>query len=59
LEKQGKHTFVFTKLFGDAEYNINLVKEGKGVHNLEYAEDLIEVAKRNLDQVKPMLGKKK
>ena len=59
LEKQGKHTFVFTKLFGDAEYNINLVKKGKGIHNLEYAEELIEVAKRNLDQVKPMLGKKK
>jgi formate-dependent nitrite reductase cytochrome c552 subunit len=59
LEKQGKHTFVFTKLFGDAEYNINLVREGKGVHNPEYAEELIEAAKRNMDQIEPMLGKKK
>ncbi len=58
LEKQGKHTFVFTKLFGDAEYNVNLVREGKGVHNPEYAEELIEAAKRNMDQIEPMLGKK-
>lgn len=59
LEKMGKHTFVFTKLFGDAEYNVNLVREGKGVHNVEYAEELIEAAKKNLDQVEPMLSKKK
>lgn len=59
LEKQGKHTFVFTKLFGDGEYNINSVREGKAVHNPEYAEELIEAAKRNMDQIEPMLGKKK
>lgn len=59
LEKQGKHTFVFTKLFGDAEYNINLVREGKGVHNVQYAEELIQAARKNLDQIEPMLGKKK
>ncbi|MFB0508295.1 MAG: cytochrome c3 family protein [Thermodesulfobacteriota bacterium] len=58
LEKRGQHTFAFTKLFGDAEYNISLVGEGKGVHNLEYAAELIEAAKKNLDQIEPMLGKK-
>jgi hypothetical protein len=59
LEKKGQHTFAFTKLFGDAEYNVNLVKEGKGVHNLEYSEELIEAAKKNLEQVEPMLARKK
>jgi len=59
LEKQGKHTFVFTKLFGDAEYNVNLVMEGKGVHNVEYSEELIEAAMKNLEQVESMLRKKK
>jgi formate-dependent nitrite reductase cytochrome c552 subunit len=59
LEKRGQHTFAFTKLFGDAEYNINLVREGKGVHNLEYSEELIEAAKKSLEQVDPMLSKKK
>jgi len=59
LEKKGQHTFAFTKLFGDAEYNVDLVSKGKGVHNLEYAEELIEAAKKNLDQIEPMLGRKK
>ncbi|MFQ6033025.1 MAG: hypothetical protein ACE5K2_08910, partial [Candidatus Zixiibacteriota bacterium] len=59
LEKQGKHTFVFTKLLGDAEYNLNLVREGKGVHNVEYAAELTEAAKKNLDQIEPLLAKKK
>ena len=59
LEKQGKPTFVFTKLFGDAEYNVNLVIEGKGVHNVEYSEELIGAAMKKLDQVEPMLRKKK
>ncbi len=59
LEKKGQHTFAFTKLFGDAEYNINLVREGKGIHNLEYSEELIEAAKKNLEQVEPMLTRKK
>jgi len=59
LEKRGQHTSAFTKLFGDAEYNVDLVSKGKGVHNLEYAEELIEAAKKNLEQVEPMLTKKK
>lgn len=55
-EKKGKHTFVFTKLFGDAEYNFNLVKMGKAEHNLEYAQDVLDVTGRMLDEVEELLA---
>ena len=59
LERMGKHTFVFTKSFGDAEYNFTLVKKGKGAHNVEYAEELIESVNIRLDQLEEKLAKEK
>jgi nitrate/TMAO reductase-like tetraheme cytochrome c subunit len=38
------------KLFEDAKFNIDFVKNGKGVHNPFYASELIQVADRNLDR---------
>ena len=59
LERMGKHTFAFTKSFGDAEYNFSLVKKGKGVHNVEYAEELIESVTMRLDQLERELSKER
>jgi hypothetical protein len=39
------------KIFEDAQFNIQFVKSGKGVHNPFYAAELIQVADRNLDRV--------
>jgi len=50
VDRLGGHTFVLRKLFGEAEVNYNLVKNGKGVHNLEYTEDLLKAADQKLDQ---------
>ena len=57
LERMGKHTFAYTKSFGDAEYNFNLVKRGKGVHNVEYAEELIDFVNTRLDHLEEKLAK--
>ncbi|OGP96557.1 MAG: hypothetical protein A2157_12920 [Deltaproteobacteria bacterium RBG_16_47_11] len=59
IELRGGHTFVYRKLFGEAEFNFNLVKRGNGVHNLEYAEELIEVANHRLDQAIKQLSRKR
>jgi nitrate/TMAO reductase-like tetraheme cytochrome c subunit len=59
IELRGGHTFVYRKLFGDAEFNYNLAKNGDGVHNLEYVEELLEVANNRLDEAIKQLGKKK
>jgi nitrate/TMAO reductase-like tetraheme cytochrome c subunit len=50
VDRVGGHTFVLRKLFGEAEVNFNLVKSGKGVHNLEYTEDLLKAADQKLDE---------
>jgi nitrate/TMAO reductase-like tetraheme cytochrome c subunit len=55
LERKGKHTFVFTKVFGDAEHNFNLLKQGKGAHNLEYAQEVADVTRQMLDQVDKLM----
>ena len=57
MEKRGGHTFVFRKLYGEAEFNYQLVKRGNGVHNLEYAEELIQFANRRLDEATQQLAK--
>jgi hypothetical protein len=44
VEKRGGHTFVFRKLYGEAEFNFQLAKKGNGIHNPEYTEELIEIA---------------
>jgi len=59
VDKRGGHTFVFRKLYGEAEFNYLLAKNGNGVHNIEYAEELIEFANRRLDEANQQLTKKK
>jgi hypothetical protein len=59
IELRRGHTFVYRKLFGEAEFNYNLAKSGNGVHNLEYMEELLEFANNRLDEAIKQLGKKK
>lgn len=59
IELRGGHTFVYRKLFGEAEFNYNLAKKGNGVHNLEYTEELLEFANHRLDEAIKQLAKKK
>jgi hypothetical protein len=59
IELRGGHTFVYRKLYGEAEFNYNLAKNGKGVHNLEYTEDLLEFANQRLDEAIKQLSRKK
>ncbi len=59
IDRRGGHTFVYRKLFGEAEFNFNLAKNGKGAHNLEYTEDLLEIANNRLDEAIKQLAKKK
>ena len=59
LEREGRHTFVFTKLFGDAAYNFNLLKMGKGEHNLEYAQEVANVTRQMLDEVERLLARER
>ena len=59
IDRQGGHTFVYRKLFGEAEVNYNLAKTGKGVHNPEYTDELLEVANRRLDEAIKQLAKGK
>jgi nitrate/TMAO reductase-like tetraheme cytochrome c subunit len=59
IDRRGGHTFVFQKLFGEAEFNYNLAKKGNGIHNLEYTEELLEFANRRLDEATQQLAKRK
>jgi hypothetical protein len=59
IDRSGGHTFVFRKLFGEAEFNFNLVKKGNGVHNVEYSEELLEFADRRLDEALKQLARRK
>jgi nitrate/TMAO reductase-like tetraheme cytochrome c subunit len=45
------------KLLADARYNYNFVKFGKGVHNVQYSEALLQVARENCKQIEE-LGRK-
>ena len=56
---RGGHTFVYRKLFGEAEFNFNLAKNGNGVHNLEYTKELIDFATHKLDEAIKQIAKKK
>ena len=42
----------------DAEFNLKLVKEGKGVHNIEYALKLIENVSSNIEGIMERMGNK-
>jgi hypothetical protein len=59
IDRRGGHTFVYRKLFGEAEFNYNLAKKGNGVHNLEYTEELLEFANHRLDEAIKQLAKRK
>jgi hypothetical protein len=59
IDRRGGHTFVYRKLYGEAEFNYNLAKNGKGVHNLEYTEELLDFANHKLDEAIKQLAKRK
>jgi hypothetical protein len=59
IDRSGGHTFVFRKLYGEAEFNYNLAKNGKGVHNLEYTEELLNFANRRLDEAIKQIARRK
>jgi hypothetical protein len=59
IDRRRGHSFVYRKLFGEAELNYNLVKKGNGVHNLEYTEELLEFANNRLDEAIKQLSKKR
>jgi hypothetical protein len=59
IDRREGHTFVYRKLFGEAEFNYNLAKNGKGVHNVEYTEELLEFANNRLDEAVKQLSRKK
>jgi len=59
VEKRGGHAFVFRKLYGEAEFNYQLAKNGNGVHNIEYTEELIQFANRRLDEAIQQLARTK
>jgi hypothetical protein len=57
-DKQGKNTEAAKTFFQDAETNFNLVKNGKGVHNIDYALKLLENVANNLEGISSELGNK-
>jgi hypothetical protein len=59
IELRRGHTFIYRKLFGEAEFNYHLAKKGNGVHNPEYTEDLLEFSNNRLDEAIKQLSKKK
>jgi hypothetical protein len=54
--KNPKHTWA-RSLADDAEFNIEFVALGKGIHNVFYAADLLKLSDGWLDQSLAMLGK--
>jgi len=58
IERLGGRTFVYRKLYGDAELNYTLVRQGIGLHNLPYTEELLEIANQRLDQAIQQLAKR-
>lgn len=59
VELRRGHTFIYRKPFGEAEFNYFLVKKGNGIHNLEYAKELLEFANSRLDEAIKQLDKKR
>jgi hypothetical protein len=53
----GKQKEEALKLYNDALYNYNFVYYGKGVHNIEYATELLAKSEENLNKAKELLGK--
>jgi nitrate/TMAO reductase-like tetraheme cytochrome c subunit len=59
IDRLRGHTFVYRKLYGEAEFNYNLAKDGNGIHNLEYTEELLEFANRRLDEAIKQMARRK
>lgn len=59
IDRLGGHTFVYRKLFGEAEFNFHLAKRGNGVHNPEYSQELLGFASQRLDEALRQLSKRK
>ena len=57
-ERSGKNIEAERNYFNDAEGNFKLVKEGKGVHNVDFALGLLENVAKNLDGIAERLGNK-
>lgn len=57
-EKQGRNIKAEKSFFLDAETNFNLVKNGKGVHNIDYAIKLLENVANNIEGIASGLGVK-
>ncbi|HEY3250139.1 MAG TPA: cytochrome c3 family protein [Ignavibacteria bacterium] len=55
---QGKNIDAEKTFFSDAEANFNLVKDGKGVHNIDYAMKLLENISSNIEGIAGRLGNK-
>jgi hypothetical protein len=58
IELRGGRTFVYRKLYGDAELNYNLAKQGNSVHNMEYVEELLDYANQRLDEALRQLARR-
>ena len=59
IDRRRGRTFVYRKLYGEAEFNYNLGKDGKGIYNLEYTEELLEFANRRLDEAIKQMARRK
>jgi hypothetical protein len=57
-EQRGKNVDAEKTFFNDAETNFNLVKDGKGVHNVDYALKLLENVSNNIEGIAASLGEK-
>ena len=57
-EQHGKNVDAEKTFFSDAEENFNLVKNGKGVHNVDYALKLLENVSNNIEGIASSLGNK-
>lgn len=55
-KKRGESFLEAEGLVREAEENINLVKEGKGVHNIKYSIQLLEKANENLGEAMRVIG---
>jgi hypothetical protein len=59
IDRQRSHIFVQKKLYGEAEFGYNLVRNGKGTHNLEYMEESLKFANRRLDEAIKQMARRK
>lgn len=57
-KQQGKNIEAEKTFFSDAEANFNLVKQGRGVHNIDYAVKLLENVANNIEGITTRLGNK-